>query len=237
MKKTNLDNIKQIADMLLYVDIEETEFDMFLIHPFLNNKYMVLENRNEFVNILASEENTQRAREFYSKRINNAESVEEILYLMHKPYRPLLFKLCYSDMSVKDYNNILKEIWTGVENPNQDCNVSIRQWISFFKNANKNIIMIKEEKQHYDQLPDDYPITIYRGVGKGREPYGLSWTENISTAEWFAKRWNNDEAYVLKTQCFKKNIFAYFNIRGEDELVINVNAIKKNNIERIDLNE
>jgi DNA polymerase-3 subunit alpha len=34
--------IKDIAKSLLYIDISETEIDTFLIHPFLNNRYMIL---------------------------------------------------------------------------------------------------------------------------------------------------------------------------------------------------
>ena len=240
MKETNLKAVKDMAKTLLYCDILETEFDTFLIHPFMNQRFFCpglnTDNKINMIDILESEENLNIARNKYSEMINDAKNIYHILMLMHKPFRPLLFKLCYKDLSEEDYAEVLKEIWTGTENPNQDANVSIKQWIRFFKKADKKLIMNKEEYNFYNKLPDEEPITIYRGVGKGREPYGLSWTNNLETAKWFANRWQNTEAYMFKTQCYKKDIFAYFNSRGEDELVTNVNVLDKNNIERIDLN-
>lgn len=237
MKKTNLDAIKNTAKSLLYVDITKTEFDMFLIHPFLNNRFMMFSSHDEqLTDILASPENLQKARDFFSKRIDEADDVWRILMYMHTPYRPLLFKLCYKDLSEEDYNSMLEEVWTGTENPNQDPNISIKQWIKFFKKANKNLLMLENELDFYNSLSDTEPIKIYRGVGHDREPYGLSWTSKRETAEWFAKRWGNEQAYMFKTYCTKKDVLAYFNNRNENELVINVDNLDKNKVERINLN-
>ena len=96
--------------------------------------------------------------------------------------------------------------------------------------------MTEEELNVYNSLSDTESIEIYRGVGHGREPYGLSWTANVATAQWFAKRWENKDAYMLKTHCNKSDVLAYFNCRGEDELVVNVKNLDKSKMERIDLN-
>jgi hypothetical protein len=96
--------------------------------------------------------------------------------------------------------------------------------------------MTEEELAIYNGFNDTDEITIYRGVGHGREPYGLSWTANTTTAQWFAKRWNNQDAYMFKTTCKKADVLAYFNCRGEDELVVNVKNLDKSKMERIDLN-
>lgn len=237
MKETNLDAIKSTARTLLYVDITETEFPFCLIHPFLNNRYMSFNNKDrQLIDILASDENLQKARDFFEERINQAEDVWRILMYMHTPYRPLLFKLCANDLSDEDYAQMLVEVWTGTENPNQDANVKIPQWIRFFKKAKKELLMTEEELNVYNSLSDTEPIEIYRGVGHGREPYGLSWTANVATAQWFAKRWENKDAYMLKTHCNKSDVLAYFNCRGEDELVVNVKNLDKSKMERIDLN-
>lgn len=236
MKETNLDEIKAIAKSLLYVDIVESKIDTFLIHPFLNSRYMIFHSHDEHLtDILASPENLQKARDFFSKRIDEADDVWRILIYMHTPYRPLLFRLCYNYLSEKDYNHMLEEVWTGTENPNQDPNVSLKQWIKFFKKANKNLLMTKEELDFYNSLSDTEPIEIYRGVGHNRKPYGLSWTVKKETAEWFAKRWGNKYAYMFKTYCTKEDVLAYFNGRNENELVINVNNLDKNKVERINL--
>ena len=90
----------------------------------------------------------------------------------------------------------------------------------------------KAGKMAYDAGMRKVEVEVL-GVGPGREQFGLSWTKNIKTAKWFANRWNNKNPYIIKAQCFKKDIFAYFNERSEDELVVNVKKII--NIERIQL--
>ena len=233
-KKTDIVYVRHIAEELLYVDIQETEFEMFLVHPFFNQRYIMLHKDDKILtDILASPENLDRARKIYKAMIHEAD-LWRIVWLMHKPYRPLLFKLVQDHLSVEDYNEMLCYVWTGTENPNQDVNVSISQWIRYFKKADMQYLMNDEEREFYDKLSDG-PITIYRGVGYQREPYGLSWTINEDTARWFANRWENKKAYMFKGKCFKKDVLAYFNGRGEDELVVSVKNIF--NIERINFNE
>lgn len=237
MKKTNLDAIKDTACVLLYVDITETEFPFLLIHPFFNSRYIMFDiHDKQPTDILASPENLQKARDYLEKKIDNADSIWQILMYMHTPYRPLLFKLCANDLSDGDYAQMLAEVWTSTENPNQDANVSIKEWIRFFKKANKNLLMTEDELTIYNSFNDTDEIAIYRGVGHRREPYGLSWTLNTTTAQWFAKRWDNKDAYMFKTTCKKADVLAYLNRRNEDELVVNVNNLDKSKIERIDLN-
>lgn len=233
-KKTDIEQVRQIAETLLYVDVKETEFVWFLVHPFFNQRHIMLHKDDKtLTDILASKENLDKARKLYLEMIREAD-LWRIVCLMHKPYRPLLFKLAHEYLSEEDYNELLAYVWTGTENPNQDANVSIPQWIRFFKKANMQYLMSEEDREFYDNLPDG-PITVYRGVGQGREPYGLSWTINEDTARWFANRWKNPDAYMFKGQCYKKDVLAYFNSRGEDELVVSVKDII--NIERINFNE
>ena len=237
MKETNLNAIKRVACVLLYTHITETEIPFLLLHPFLNNRFMCFSNQDRTItDILASDENLQKARDFFEKKINEANEVWQILMYMHTPYRPLLFKLCANNLSDKDYAQMLKEVWTGTENPNQDANVKITEWIRFFKKAKKDLLMTEEELVIYNGFNDTDEITIYRGVGHGREPYGLSWTANTTTAQWFANRWGKQDAYMLKTTCKKADILAYFNCRKEDELVVNVKNLDKSKMERIGLN-
>jgi len=238
---TDLQSIKEAVLPLLYVDIRETDIPFILIHPFLSNRYMTFANSkqgmNTIVDILESDENLEKARKFMKDRIVESNEFFRILALTHKPYRPLVFKLSEKFLSKQDYANALEEVWTGTENPNQDPNVSIPQWIKFFKKADKQLLMTEEDFKIYNDISDTEPIEIYRGVGINREPYGLSWTINKKTAEWFAKRWENTDAYMFKTYCYKKDVLAYFNTRNEDELVVNVKNLDKNKMERINLYE
>ena len=234
-KETNLEEVKNIALTLLHIDPEPTEF-LFNIHPFITEfiRPFKINGEIKYININKNKEYYKKTLEEFTERINKAEKVDYIFILMHKPYRPLYFKMISKYLSEKDYNEWLQEVWTGTENPNQDPNVSISKWISFFNKANKKLLMTEEDYNVYNSLPDNEPLIIYRGVGKGREPFGLSWTKNTNTAEWFAKRWQNDCPYMFRAKCYKKDVLAYFNVRGEDELVVNVKNIF--DVERIDLN-
>lgn len=242
MKETNLEEVKKVAKQLLYLDPEETDIPSFLVHPFITVRhvpeYMINGKKDDISNNLKTidvlkDDNIDKVRKYFTDMIDKSNSVWHIYYYMHKPYRPCYFKFISEYLSDEDYNEMLCSSWTDTENPNQDPNVSIKQWIKYFKMANKNLIMCDNELEYYNNLPKDKPITIYRGVGKGREPYGLSWTDDKSVAEWFAKRWKNTDAYMFIGEAYKKDIFAYFNGRNEHELVTNVNKVKI--IERVDL--
>lgn len=235
-KETNLETCKNIAKALLYLDVKETEIPLFVTHPFFNSRHMPLLGNDKSMtmhDIIADRDSLNKIRYEYQDKINIMNSIHAIMFLMNKPYRATYFKLIRDYLSEKDYGELLSYVWTDSENPNQDTNVSIPEWISFFKKSNKRFLMEKEDYQIYNDLPDDKEIIIYRGVAKNREPFGLSWTANLDTATWFAKRFSNDDAYVLKAKCFKKDILAFFNTRGENELVTDIKKIF--DIQRIDI--
>ena len=76
--------------------------------------------------------------------------------------------------------------------------------------------MTKDDYEYYKNLPDK--IKIYRGVAKGRNPKGISYTDKKETAEWFMNRFGKD-GYLIEKEVDKKDIAAYFNTRGEKEIV------------------
>ena len=234
MKHTNLNKAKDIAYYFLNLDVKETELDFILSHPFISSRYMTLSKDDmQLTDVCESEENLDKARKLYKQMIDEADSLALLFMILNKPYRAVFFKMISSYLSERDYNEFLQFVWVDSENPNQDVNVSINDWIKLFKKGNKDMLMSDEDRDIYDKLPNDELITIYRGITKGHAEKGLSWTNNICTAEWFAKRFNNKEPYMLKAQCHKEDIFAYLNERGEDELVVNVKKIL--NVERINL--
>ena len=112
-----------------------------------------------------------------------------------------------------------------------DVNCSIKEMTGWFKSANKQKLMDEEEYEYWNTLPEQFEV--YRGVAPGRTELGLSWTRNLETAEWFASRWNEfGDKVILKATIQKQQALAYFNGRDEDEIVVDVFAIKKN-IERL----
>ena len=113
------------------------------------------------------------------------------------------------------------------ENPNMDANVSVSRAIQMFKSCKKEYLMNKDDFAYYKSLPGK--IDIYRGVAEGRVKLGLTWTDDIEKAKWFQKRFGNNN-HLLHLKVNKKDVIAYFNTRGEKEILLDVlkykNSIK-----------
>ena len=231
--ETNLEYAKTVAKQLLYIEPKRTSIPFIISHPYVCNDMVYDIKTKQFLNIF-EDGNMEKIIDSFLGLIDKADSLGHLFMYINKPYRAVYFKMINKELSEEDYNEYLAYVWTDSENPNQDPNVSIPLWIKFFKKANKDMLMSSEDKEKYNNLPEDDKILIYRGVGKGREPFGLSWTDNIKTATWFANRWGNDEAYMFKASCYKKDVLAYFNSRNENELVVNVKNIF--DVEKVMLN-
>ena len=157
------------------------------------------------------------------------------MMMLCAPYRFTFLKYAKPYLSKEEFDKTLARCWITCENPNQDKNVQIRTFIGWFKKADKKTIMNEEEYEYYRNLPDI--VEVYRGVAVSRaEQEGLSWTCKYETAEWFSRRFDNEAeskyGYILKGRINKEDVFAYFNSRGEDEILCN--SSKVYNIERID---
>lgn len=222
MKQTNLDAIKLTAKALLRLPIAETAFSpAIVIHPVYESAFQMVGEKKEIVNILEDEEALNTLNAFFDKRIDQADSVNKLLFIIRTPYWLLFLKYSKDYLSKKDFSSLLGDIWTESENPNADVNVSIRTSASYFKQADKKVLMHEDEYLVYQSLPDE--LTVYRGVAPGRVKDGLSWTANRDKALWFAGRFNSDgknQGYILSGIVKKKNVLAYLNRRGEDELVV-----------------
>ena len=237
MKKTNLGACKLVAQWMLELKPEPCEdIPVFLIHPFITSTMQPVEidDQMQFIDVTKSEENLDLVRKRYEQLINEANDVWNLYILLHKPYRTLFFKMIEEHLSLKDYNEMLKESWVCTENPNQDVNVSLKEWKEFFLKADRRLLMNDNEYKIYRNLSNNKPVTVYRGVGINRNPSGFSWTTDYSMAEWFAKRWGeNEDIYILKGECNKKDVLAYF--EAESEYVIDPKDMNK--IERINIYE
>ena len=135
----------------------------------------------------------------------------------------MFFKLTQQHLSHKDFSEALADVWTLVEFPNIDVNVSKREFMQFFRRAHKEWLMDEDEYKFYKELPEE--ITVYRGTGKGaRHLLGLSWTLDYEKAKWFATRWNK-KGVIYKGKIRKENVLAYFSRRNESEVVIDVGKL------------
>jgi hypothetical protein len=82
-----------------------------------------------------------------------------------------------------------------------------------------------------DTLPGLGPFTVYRGVsgrGRARRVRGISWTDSIERARWFAGRFAplRDPA-VFRTVVSACDVLAYTNARNEGEFLILLPASNK----------
>lgn len=221
---TDLEKIKSMT-IALYdmVKIEDCGLGLGITqHPFVGNMFFY--DGKELIQ-LDNKENLKLCRDKYVEMINNS-GLTRIYTMVRSPYKMLWFSLCEEFMSDEDYGNLLQDSWISQDNPNQDVNVSRKECVKLFKKANKRYLMEESDYEYYERLPE--VITVYRGVGIGREKFGLSWTDSTVQAEWFKDRFNRNgkEGYLLKAEISKKDVLAYF--AHEQELVVDVFKIKKN---------
>jgi len=74
-----------------------------------------------------------------------------------------------------------------------------------------------------DPLPGRGPFTVYRGVA-GCEPErrvrGLSWTESLDQARWFAERFNLPDPGVYRATVEASHVLAYVSWKEEAEFIV-----------------
>ena len=225
LKKSNLDEVKSIATLFLYQDIEETDFSpIVVIHPIFESGIISImkDGKPEFINITESSNNLLLVQKEWENNIMKQDSVYDVYMIIRKSYRLTFLKFVKDYLSKKDMSELLAHAWVSSENPNQDTNVSLETAVQWFREADKKVLMTKEDYAYYQSLPQT--ITAYRGVAEGRNPKGLSWTCNRKTAEWFANRFSrgNKGGYVQTVTVDKSCVLAYFNTRNEDELVLDI---------------
>ena len=222
MEQSDITKIREVA-MAMYdaVAIKEDDWGFCTSHPFVS--CMVLSYRGDDIDIRTTE-GRKWFRDYYQKLINRS-SVARLSVLLVKQWRLGFFKYTHRYMSPKDYADFLKTAWITCENPNQDASVSLHEAISFFCNADKKLIMNDGELAYYSSLPAQ--VTVYRGVAKGRERLGLSWTDDIGKAIWFRDRWGEcDKNYLLQATIKKEGVLCYFGERGESELVCDIDKLQ-----------
>lgn len=224
-KTTKLESVKNMAISFLYFDIEETKFPpMVIMHPIFESAFVMVERGKFPINILESEDNLKLATSMIKSRIEKSKNVREVFFIIRQSYRYTFFKYIKNYLTEEDYGELLRASWVGSENPNQDVNVSVRESVRYFKKADKKHLMEKEEREYLKNLPDE--VKVYRGVSVGREPNGLSYTDNLAMADWFSHRYDREDekGYILEGTVKKENILAYF--ESENELVIDPRDIE-----------
>ena len=231
MKETDLEKVREVTILLARaVSVEPDErFGFIVQHPFTNS-IMVSDftDRSKILNLL-EEKDSEKWLNGLSEYIRKCD-IPTILCFLNNPWCLTWLDFVKDYLSDKDFAELLAHSWVTEENPNMDANVKIPKLIKWFKKADKKYLMEDEDLEYYNNLPET--LTLYRGVSVGRVDKGLSWTDSKEKAEWFQHRfenWDTDngkKGHLLTVTCPKKYALAYFNTRNEQEVVLDVMAVK-----------
>ena len=220
---TDLEKIKSTTTSLLHLPMKQTQFEFIVDHPIFQSPYWI-DKENNMVDMRESEEALNKAYEEYEKRIDRITNPLSCMYICRSAYFLTFLKFTRTYWSADDFAIALSEAWVEEEKPNGDINVPVSLSEKWFKKAPKELLMNLDEYETYISLPDSF--TVYRGVGSGRNPDGMSWTDNIDSAKWFASRFG-DDGYVIRGTVNKSDVIAYFSRRNECEVVIPSDAVKE----------
>lgn len=228
LKTTNLLKVKEIAIAFLFQPIDKTNYSPLIVqHPIFESGFQnaVIDGEITQVNILEDKDKLKELQNLLCKRIKEAESLQQIYNIIRQSYQLTFLKYTKRYLSLIDFSDILAYVWVSSENPNGDINVDVPTLASWFRESDKKVLMTEEDYIVYESLPEI--LTVYRGIAVGRNPQGLSWTQNHSTAEWFSKRFDTDtkKGYIQKAVINKSQALAYFNTRNEDELVVDTKGL------------
>ena len=240
-QETDLNKVKEMAIAFLHLTptVDET-FPFFVMHPFFENRISVLPNKNnnkvfQTFDIFKEPEKYNTLLEHVGHRIRACKNVCSIFFMFRKSYRLVFFKYTKQYLSEKDFAEMLKFCWATCESPMNDANVTKKEIVCWFTNANKRFLMNKEEKKIRKSLPQ--MVEIFRGTRSAAYELGISWTLSREKAEWFAKRFSdyNNEFHVYSYWIDKKDILCYINERNEQEVIVDYNKLKKFRVQELKL--
>ena len=220
VEKTNLQSVKSVAMSLLYFDAKVDKKIPFVVsYPYFTTTVATAyEDGKQAMLDITTEEGLKRARKAVEEDVQKVDNYLQFLHMIRPPYLPAFFKYTEKYLSKEDFSRFLGSMWTLVEFPNADPTVSPAEFVRYFQQADKEILMDEGDYKRYLSLSDE--LTVYRGVKPKGEVLALSWTLSKKKAEWFANRFQSDGT-VYRAKIPKEHVLAYLNCRSEQEVVVN----------------
>lgn len=126
----------------------------------------------------------------------------------------LVFDNSVALMEAGIYERALVYAWTSVKHNFHRWDTKVLRWL--FERADRPRLLAAG-----DSLPGEPPFTLYRGVsgnGRGRKERGLSWTDSLDTACFFALRYPRLADPAIFTAKVRR-VFCYIKDRDESEFV------------------
>lgn len=219
-KETDLTEIKNILKDFLHMPVEKTEYSPIVVqHPIFESGISYVNNK--MTDIMTPEGFAAVAKQV-EEDIDKIDDAFGCVNILRQSYYLTFLKFAKESLSLSDFSMLLGKFWTEEENPNGDVNVPVSLSARWFKSADKRVLMYDDEYKTYKDLPETF--TVYRGVTPGRNSDGMSWTRDLSKADWFSRRFG--DGYVLEGIANKKDVLAFFSRRGEEEVVIEAKKVK-----------
>lgn len=218
-KETDLAAVKKVARSFVYLDIHINEKVGFIVnHPYIGQIATVVNDNGKLIlKDVRNESDLEDIRQNIIQTIDAVTSYLQFIHIIRPPYLPAFFKFTNHYLNAYDYSSFLGSMWTIVEFPNVDDNISALEFVKIFRKAEKVLLMDDDELKQYLDLPDK--LTVYRGIRGRGSLKALSWTTDRNQAEWFAKRWNKG-GQVYSATVKKEDVLAVFSSRGESEIVV-----------------
>jgi hypothetical protein len=101
------------------------------------------------------------------------------------------------------------------------------EWRTIFEDwagDEQDAFMTGDDRIEWAMLPDDQPVTIYRGFSVDGREHGMSWTTDKIRAKFFAKRFAGNgvrgNARLAVGRVYKRDCVGYLNGRSESEVVV-----------------
>lgn len=123
----------------------------------------------------------------------------------------------------EDLPRAICQTWSGAEYPEQLY--PSYNWVDLIGEC--GLIVDGEQMDRESTYPET--VTVYRGCHFTKVD-GMSWTTDIGVANWFMKRWGGGMNALIELEVPREYIMMESNMRGEHELVIEVEALKEDGL-------
>ena len=225
-KTTDFESVKNVAKGLLGVPVLKTEYSpMIVSHPFSKSGLVIVPYDDDYYQLnITNQIDFKKWKIVMEEQIDGCVNAHHVFYLINDAYALMFVRDVANFLSSEDFGTLLGEAWVKSEYANEDANVSKKEVLELFKRVDKKALMSESELETYSDLDDT--LVIYRGVAEGNKQStkALSWTTSFGKAKWFAERWGKGTVYAADIN--KEDVFAYFDRKGEDEVVVDFNKLQ-----------
>ncbi len=146
---------------------------------------------------------------------------DSYILMYERPYRMKQFINIQDKLSDDEYWKLLRWIWADSENLWQ-YNFCLGTLLRCGR-PNRHLMMDEGEREFLAKLPQSF--TIYRGHQGKRNRMGWSWSLSYFKARWFAERFNQKGAAVIRATVNRNDVIAYFGGMNEYEIVVDPNLV------------